>query len=145
MSLPTPEPGLVIRYSYLWAREHDQGREEGIKDRPCAVLLATRTDEGDLRVIVLPITHSPPRDSENAIEIPAPTKRRLGLDDDQSWIVLTEGNAFAWPGPDLRFAPDGGPESVALGLLPAALFNAMRDRFLALHEQHKARFVRRTE
>ena len=145
MSLPTPRPGLVIRYSYLWAREHDQGREEGVKDRPCAVLLATRTDEGDLRVIVLPITHAPPHDPEDAIEIPAPTKRRLGLDDDQSWIVLTEGNAFAWPGPDLRFAQGGGPESVALGILPAGLINAVRNRFLALHERNKARFVPRTE
>ena len=145
MSLPTPRPGLVIRYSYLWAREHDEGREEGVKDRPCAVLLATRTDAGDLRVIVLPITHAPPGDPGNAIEIPVATKRRLGLDDDQSWIVVTEGNAFAWPGPDLRFAPSGGPESVALGFLPARLFNAVRDRFLALHERNKARFVPRTE
>lgn len=145
MSLPTPRPGLVIRYSYLWAREHDDGREEGVKDRPCAVLLATRNDKGDLRVIVLPITHTPPRDAGNAIEIPAATKRRLGLDDDQSWIVLTEGNAFAWPGPDLRFAPGGGPESVALGFLPAGLINAMRDRFLALHERNETRFVPRTK
>lgn len=145
MSLPTPRPGLVIRYSYLWAREHDEGREEGVKDRPCAVLLATRSDEGDLRVIVLPITHAPPGDPETAIEIPAATKRRLGLDDDQSWIVLSEGNAFAWPGPDLRFAPGGGPESVALGFLPARLINAMRDRFLRLHERNKARFVPRSE
>ena len=145
MSLPTPRPGLVIRYSYLWAREHDEGREEGVKDRPCAVLLATRTDAGDLRVIVLPITHAPPGDPGNAIEIPVATKRRLGLDDDQSWIVVTEGNAFAWPGPDLRFAPGGGPESVALGFLPARLINAVRDRFLALHERNKARFVPRTE
>ncbi len=145
MSLPTPRPGLVIRYSYLWAREYDQGREEGVKDRPCAVLLATRTDHGDLRVIVLPITHAPPRGPESAIEIPGSTRRRLGLDDDRSWIVLTEGNAFAWPGPDLRFAPGGGPESVALGFLPAGLITTIRDRFLALHERTKARFVPRTE
>jgi hypothetical protein len=145
VSLPTPQPGLVIRYSYLWAREHDRGREEGVKDRPCAVLLATRTDEGDLRVIVLPITHAPPHDPEYAVEVPASTKRRLGLDDDQSWIVLAEGNAFAWPGPDLRFTPGGGPESIALGFLPAALFSGMRDRFLALHERNKVRFVSRTE
>lgn len=109
MSLPTPRPGLVIRYSYLWAREHDQGREEGIKDRPCAVLLATRTDEGDLRVIVLPVTHSPPLDPEGAIEIPAPTKRRLGLDDGQSWIVLTEGNAFALARAGSSLRPGGRP------------------------------------
>jgi len=37
-----------------------------------------------------------------AVEISHETKRRLGLDDDRSWIVLTEANRFAWPGPDLR-------------------------------------------
>lgn len=145
MSLPAPTPGLVIRYAYLWAREHDEGREEGVKDRPCAVLLATRDDEGDLRVIVLPVTHSRPLDPATAVEIPAATKRRLGLDDDQSWIVVTEGNVFAWPGPDLRFAPGRGPESVAYGLLPAKLYEIVRERFVALHEEAKARFVRRDE
>jgi hypothetical protein len=34
ITLPKPEPGLVIRYSYLWHDEHRQGREEGVKDRP---------------------------------------------------------------------------------------------------------------
>lgn len=145
MSLPTPGPGLVIRYFYLWAREHDEGREEGVKDRPCAVLLATKTEAGDLRVIVLPITHLPPRDPESAVAIPLPTKRRLGLDDDQSWVVLTEGNVFTWPGPDLRFGPDRDPESVAFGFLPAKLFDTIRDRFLSLHRRSKSRFVGRSE
>lgn len=145
MSLPEPKPGLVIRYAYLWAREHDQGREEGVKDRPCAVLLATRADEGDLRVVVLPVTHARPTDPEAAVEIPPATKRRLGLDDDQSWIVLSEGNAFAWPGPDLRFAPERGAESIAYGLLPAKLFEIVRDRFIALHEKAKARILKRSE
>lgn len=110
-----------------------------------AVLLATRTDAGDLRVIVLPITHAPPQNRENAVEIPAATKQRLGLDDDQSWVVLSEGNIFTWPGPDLRFARDRGASSVALGFLPAGLFNIIRNRFLALHERHKAQVARRTE
>lgn len=145
MSLPVPEPGLVIRYSYLWAREHDRGREEGVKDRPCAVLVATRDDEGDLRVIVLPVTHAPPNDPETAVELPQATKRRLGLDDDQSWVVPTEGNAFAWPGPDLRPLPGKGIETVALGLLPGRLFLEIRDRFLALHARRRARFVERPE
>jgi hypothetical protein len=79
------------------------------------------------------------------VEIPAATKRRLGLDDEQSWIVLTEINAFRWPGPDIRFAPGRGPESVALGLLPAGLIKTIRDRFLALREQNRTRFVPRTE
>lgn len=39
MSLPRPQPGLVIRYAYLWKREYDQGRDEGSKDRPCAIVM----------------------------------------------------------------------------------------------------------
>lgn len=143
MSFPAPQPGLVIRYSYLWARERDAGRDEGVKDRPCAVLLATRDEEGDLKVIVLPVTHARPLDTESAVEIPAATKRRLGLDEDQSWIVVTECNVFAWPGPDLRFARGQGPESVAYGLLPARLFEMVRERFLAMNEKAKAIFVGR--
>ena len=56
-ALPEPIPGLIIRYSYLWHREHLEGRDEGQKDRPCAIVAALRTDEnGDIRVLVLPIT-----------------------------------------------------------------------------------------
>jgi hypothetical protein len=143
LSFPAPQPGLVIRYSYLWAREADAGRDGGVKDRPCAVLLATRDEEGDLKVIVLPVTHARPVDPDSAIEIPAPTKRRLGLDDDQSWIVVTECNVFAWPGPDLRFARGGSAESAAYGLLPRRLIEMVRERFLAMHEKANTRFVGR--
>ena len=31
MTLPTPEEGLVIRYSYLWHAEYREGRQEGVK------------------------------------------------------------------------------------------------------------------
>jgi hypothetical protein len=48
-------PGLVIRYSYLWHAEYLEGREEGKKDRPCAIVAAIRCDEsGSTRVLVLP-------------------------------------------------------------------------------------------
>ncbi|WP_338049140.1 hypothetical protein [Rhodoplanes elegans] len=40
MDIPRPVSGLVIRYAYLWRREHLAGRDEGVKDRPCAVLLS---------------------------------------------------------------------------------------------------------
>ena len=39
--LPRPVPGLVVRYSYLWLDEHRRGREEGVKDRPCAIVLGS--------------------------------------------------------------------------------------------------------
>jgi hypothetical protein len=45
VNLPAPRPGLVIRYSYLWAREAEEGRDEGVKDRPCAIVLVM-LDEG---------------------------------------------------------------------------------------------------
>ena len=99
MKLPTPEPGLVIGYAFLWQHEADAGREEAGKDRPCAI---KRGADSPPRVVVLPITHTPPSTGTVALEIPLPVKRHLGLDDARSWIVVNEGNDFIWPGPDLR-------------------------------------------
>ena len=106
VALPKPVAGLIIRYSYLWYREHLEGRDEGQKDRPCAIVAAMRIDEnGDTRVLVLPITHTPPDHPALAVEIPAKVKNRLQLDDARSWVVLSEWNEFVWPGPDLRRLP----------------------------------------
>jgi hypothetical protein len=76
---------------------------------------------------VLPITHSAPADDEEAIEIPAAVKARLGLDGGRSWVVVDEANVFAWPGPDLRFLPGKGPESSVYGFLPPGFFRVVRD------------------
>ena len=145
MTLPAPEPGLVVRYAYLWLSEYREGREEGVKDRPCAIVLALADDEGETRVTVLPITHTQPQDSSTCVEIPPETKRRLGLDAARSWIVLSEGNEFVWPGPDLRPLPGGDLGTVAYGFLPPRLFTIVRERFVALGRSGKARRVARTE
>lgn len=145
MSWPRPQPGLVIRYAYLWRREARVGQAEGAKDRPCALVLAHADEAGETRVYVLPITHSPPNDETEAVAIPASVKRRLRLDEERSWIVLSEANVFTWPGPDLRFAPGKGPESAAYGFLPPALFKVVRDRFLERARRRQAGLVRRTE
>lgn len=144
MILPTPHPGLVIRYAYLWKREYEAGREEGSKDRPCAIVMAVTDDEGESQVLVLPITHTPPHDSADAVEIPLVTKRRLGLDGERSWVMITEVNEFIWPGPDLRPVP-GGDGTIAYGVLPPRLFDVVRDRFLACSKRRKAARVPRTE
>ena len=138
-------PGLVIRYAYLWRTEHRRGQQEGLKDRPCAVVLVTTDDAGDKIVTVLPITHAPPSRPELAVEIPHATKRRLGLDDDRSWIILTEANRFVWPGPDLRLAQPGDPASVACGLLPRALFKEVTARLAEAITARLAHVVTRTE
>lgn len=145
MSWPTPQPGLVVQYSYLWKREADAGREEGVKDRPCAVVVAIEVQAGHPRVIVLPITHSAPQPPNEGIELPYPTKVRLGLDDARSWVIVSEANDFAWPGPDLRFLPGYGPESAAYGFLPPIVFRVVRDRFLARYRESRTGLVSRTE
>ena len=145
MALPEPVAGLIIRYSYLWYREHLEGRDEGQKDRPCAIVAGLRVDEnGDTRVLVLPITHTPPDHPALAVELPAKVKSRLHLDDSRSWVVLSEWNEFVWPGPDLRRVQGATDASVAYGMLPPALFAAIRDRFLAIANSGKARQVPRT-
>jgi hypothetical protein len=145
LPLPQPVPGLVIRYSYLWRSEYQRGQEEGVKDRPCAVVMAVTNDQGDDMVTVLPVTHAPPADRTLAVEIPHAVKRRLGLDDERSWVVLNEANRFAWPGPDLRMAENGNPDSVAYGLLPRALFKEISSRFGDAVEARLAGLVRRSE
>jgi hypothetical protein len=146
VSFPKPLPSQVIRYSYLWRAEVSRGQEEGVKDRPCAVVLMMQNEDGTEVVTVLPITHSPPSqsDADLAIEIPAPTKRRLGLDEDRSWIMLTEANRFTWPGPDLRMERNGDASSVVYGLLPERLFERVRTTFLAALKARKAKQVERS-
>ena len=145
VALPEPVPGLVIRYSYLWYREHLEGRDEGQKDRPCAIVASLRTDEnGDIRVLVLPITHSPPDHPSLAVEIPATVKARLQLDDAPSWVVLSEWNEFIWPGPDLRRLPGASDASIAYGMIPPGLFSTIRERFLSIINARSAHRVGRT-
>jgi hypothetical protein len=143
VKLPSPEPGLVIRYAFLWRREFDEGREESRKDRPCAVILAAPVAAGGAQVYVLPVTHAPPSDPALAIEIPIRVKQHLGLDEAPSWIVMDEINDFLWPGYDLRPVPGSRPTRVEYGVLPPRFFNTVRERFLALAEQRRVKRVPR--
>jgi len=142
---PEPRPGLVIRYTYLWVSEARAQREEATKNRPCAIILTRVDEDGRSRVYALPITHSAPLSGDEAVEIPRKVKEHLGLDSERSWVVISEANAFFWPGPDLRFLPGQGPASAAYGFLPPKLLRAVRDRFLALRRERRGAIVRRTE
>jgi hypothetical protein len=145
VSLPEPHAGLVIRYAYLWKREFDAGRDEGTKDRPCAIVMAIIEEDGDKEVWVLPITHTPPANAADAIEIPTLTKNRLGLDSERSWIIVTEANEFVWPGPDLRPVPGRDVSTIAYGVLPPRFFAYVRDRFLERDQHEKSRRIKRSE
>jgi hypothetical protein len=107
--------------------------------------MAIMDQDGEWEVLVLPITHSPPPDPADAIEIPVETKKRLGLDTDRSWIMITEANEFLWPGPDLRPVPGGDASTIAYGPLPPRFFAHVRDRFLERDQREKSSHIRRTE
>ena len=142
MTLPRPERGLVISYAYLWHREHVLGREDGAKDRPCVVVLAVEAEGGDFVVTVAPVTHAIPSTADAAIEIPVATKRRLGLDDAPSWILVGEGNRFVWPGPDSRPIDSG---VFAYGFLPPALFQRVPEKSRTHAVARRVRFVPRSD
>lgn len=120
MKWPPPQPGMVINYSYLWSGEARLGREEGVKDRPCAIVIVTKSGEAGVDVRVLPVTHRPPLSPDEAVEIPAVVKHRLRLDAAPSWIVVSELNEFPWPGPDVR--PIRNTGSPVYGFLPNNFF-----------------------
>lgn len=131
MALPAPEPGLVIRYAYLWRDEKRRGKEEGEKDRPCVIVNVHSAQTGDLIIRVAPITRTPPQDPSSAMEIPHGVTQYLGLKDDRQWIVIDETNRFTWPGPDLRRIPHSKPgREFFHGLIPGALFRRVRDAFV---------------
>jgi hypothetical protein len=127
---PVPQGGLVIRYDYLWVAEEGQGREEGAKLRPCAIVVAVQAMAADpLRVVVCGITHARPKDEADGIRIPPPVKAHLGLDDEESWIITSEVNLVDWDDPGIVPVTPGG--EWAYGFLPPTLAKAVRERILA--------------
>lgn len=138
MAIPLPEAGLVISYAYLWHHEHQAGQEEGRKNRPSVIVLTVeRPKDGATLVTVLPITHTVPTEPETAVEVPAAVKRRLGLDDTRSWVMVHEGNEFVWPGYDLVKIPH--TERYDYGFLPPRFFNQVVDAFVAYHRTGRGR------
>lgn len=134
---PTPRPGLVIAYSYLWYREYLQGEESGRKDRPCLLLTLTPQQ----RVTVLPITTKPISDT-SGLALPADLRRALKLPSDASYLVYEEINHFTWPGPDLRRLKD---RRSAYGCIPDGLLHRVQGEVLALNKAKRFKSSPRTD
>jgi hypothetical protein len=141
VALPEPKPGLVIRYDYLWSREAAAGRELG-KERPACLVAASDSTAHPRFVVILPITHTRPVGDTIGIEIPAQVRRALGLDDAPSWVIVSEYNVDEWPNGGLTPLP-GQAGVFSYGFLPPRLFAQVKEKLLALREQHRSRGVRR--
>jgi hypothetical protein len=81
------------------------------------------------------VTHRAPDDAAAAVEIPRAVKKHLGLDDERSWVVVSEGDQFVWPGYDLRKVR--GTDRYDFGYLPPRFFNQILAAFRAWHVAHK--------
>jgi hypothetical protein len=143
-ALPRPVSGLVIGYSYLWESDYRAGHEEGTKDSPCAVVIATRTEDGDIVVTVAPVTHSPPAHVQDGLELPAEVKRILGLDADRSWLICSELNRFVWPGPDLRPISRRAPGNFVYGMLPSGFMLQVFEHLAVLRTERRPHVVFRS-
>jgi hypothetical protein len=89
VSLPKPLLGLVTRYRSLWTADAVQGRDEGDKERPAAIVMVVdAVSTNAARVLVLPITHNPPHKGIEAIQIPTAVCRKAGLDAARSWVIV---------------------------------------------------------
>jgi hypothetical protein len=126
-----PQPGEVLNYSYLWEYEFRSGREEGVKDRPVAVVLVTRKRDNLDYVHVVPMTTRAPGPDDAAIEVPTTIRRQLGLSGERSWIVVSEWNRYAWPGYDTRPIPGREP-SLSYGFLPSSFLQQVLNSMVAI-------------
>jgi hypothetical protein len=141
MRLPEAEPGLVVRYDYLWAREAEAGRSSS-KERPACLVAASDETRNPRFVVLLPITHSPPAGGSIGIEIPKEVCAHLGLDEGRSWVIVSEYNVDDWPNAGLMTVP-GKRAKFAYGFVPPKLFAAIKTRFLALNAGKRVKSVRR--
>jgi len=81
--------GLVIRYHYLWAREHERGEDSGRKDRPVCVQIVLKASGGATLAALFPITSQKPQAERSGLEIPEIEARRVGLRR-PCWVMIDE-------------------------------------------------------
>jgi len=133
MALPAARPGLVFRYDFLWNWEARQGRHTG-KERPACVAMATDGDTDPQVVVILPITHRKPQGQVVGVDIPPSVRRKLGLEDEPCWVVVSEHNIDEWP--PAGIAPLPGTKTIfAYGTLPSGLFEKVKTEFLKQYDR----------
>ena len=141
MALPQPDPGLVIRYDYLWVEEAAAGRDQG-KDRPACLVATSDLSVQPRFVVILPITHSAPTAPAVGIEIPPKVRQSIWLDEGPCWVIVTEHNVDEWPNAGLQPIP-GRPGTFTYGFIPPRLFTRIKAAFLDLAPQGRSAGVRR--
>ena len=142
MAVEPPKPGDVVPYWYLWHHEANRGQEEGVKPRPCLVVRRLTNEQHQTKLFIVPITTRPPSEQTPAIEVPAQTQNRLGLEGKRSWIITNEVNSFTWIGPDMDRTRSG---TYTYGAMPAGLVRAVQRNIIALNQHQQVKVTLRDE
>ena len=142
-----PERGLVIRYDFLWKKEQQAGCADGIKDRPCAVVLVSKPKaDNSQEVVVCPITHTPPHKGETAIHIPGKVARHLTLDDEPMWLKTNEVNTFRWEKGRLPYGVSPTPQGHwYYGFIPYAMRTQLIQQIRHNRDKRTLAVVQRNE
>jgi hypothetical protein len=142
-----PEIGQVICYDYLWKGEQEAGRTEGVKDRPCAIVIASNAKtENHYEVVVCPITHTPPHRDEKAVELPYKVCRHLGLDEQRMWIKTREINLFLWEEGCYPHGITRTPQgNWAYGILPYGVRTTAINQVMDYSQKQELAIVRRDD
>jgi hypothetical protein len=136
VTLPQPELGLVVHYSYLFLTRTRNIGDSG-KERPCliAAVFEDKDDPPKTGVLYLPITHTQPGPEEAAIEIPPNIRHGAGLDGSRQWLLISQGNKDTWP-EDVSHRPNR-PGVFHYGYLPPAFFKQVQLEFQKLYVSAK--------
>lgn len=143
---PEPQVGMVVNYCFLWPRQARKGQDVGEKNRPCLIMAVdTPKDGSPKKVFVAPITHTPPFHPEDSLQMPQETKRRLGLDSETSWLMLSDVNKFSWPGYDLGRVPRRNQPTIVYGNVSASFMNEAQKQMRDMFHQKRVQIVPRDE
>jgi hypothetical protein len=127
-------PGDVVRFFYLWARQAEAGEESGRKARPVCVVVRTKAVPGAL--FLFPITSQEPSPSRPCFAIPEIECRRGGIAS-PAWLILDEYNRV-----EIDRAYDF--ESAApIGAFGAAFMRLIAERIKVIAAQRRLRGVTR--
>jgi hypothetical protein len=149
LPLRGPELGLVVHYGFVWAGADRRPPPDAGKSRPCLIVDLEDVSEPAAggrsvrRVTYLPISHTAPRDGEQAIPIPPRVARHLGLTHETSYIYTSYAVEDDWPF-DVDQVP-GAKGRFDYGLIPPRLFTAIADDFASYLAAHPSFVHQRTE
>jgi hypothetical protein len=105
-----PKVGDILNYIFLFAHEA-KSRDEGVKERPCVVIMA---DPQQQRVLVAPLTTQGDRYADT-LPVPDEVCRIVKLRGPTA-VVLNELNIFTWLGYDVR--PLHDTNDIMIGRFP---------------------------